>query len=82
MDINYYKYVCQDCVVKDSKGTKYALLEENAYRTLFAKDVFFKGEQEYRFVLPDEKINERTPYPVKLSQHIEVKNLEDFFDEM
>lgn len=79
MDMEYMKYLTQDVPPVVENGAKrYVFRADYVYRVLFCKDVFFKDEQEYRIVLPDEMITEGTRYPVKLSENIEIVPLEEF----
>jgi len=80
MDLEYMKYLMQDVppVIKDGKTT-YSFHADYVYRILFCKDIFFSDEQEYRIVLPKERITHGISYPVKLSENIEVLSLSDFF---
>ena len=58
-------------VIEDGKQ-KREFSGKYVYRALFCKDVYFQDEQEYRIVLPDDKITERTHFSVKLSEDIRV----------
>lgn len=80
MDMEYMKYLMQDVppVIKDGKKT-YSFHADYAFRALFCKDVFFSDEQEYRIVLPHEKISKGTNYPVELSENIKILSLSEFF---
>lgn len=79
IDMEYMKYLTQDVppIVENRKKT-YVFRADYAYRALFCKDVFFKDEQEYRIVLPNEMITEGTRYPIKVSENIKIVPLEDF----
>ena len=78
MDLQYMKYLIQDAEPIYENGMKrYAFYEEYAYRVLFCKDLFFEKEQEYRFILPTERIDEGTKYNVKLSCKYKISNIED-----
>lgn len=55
-------------------------LKVYAFRVLFCKDVFFEQEQEYRIVLPKEKIEVGKSYPVQLSTDYEIFDLNTFFE--
>ncbi len=80
MDMEYMKYLAQDAPPEIEKGMKkYSFRAEYVYRVLLCKDVFFQDEQEYRIILPDEKITKGTSFPVKLSNSIQVLAIEDFF---
>lgn len=46
------------------------------YRVLFCKDVFFRDEQEYRILLPSEKIKSSTKYPFTMGVEVDLKNIE------
>lgn len=80
MEMEYMKYLMQDVppVIVDGKTT-YSLQEDYVFRVLFCKDVFFSNEQEYRIVLPHEKISKATSYAVNLSEKIKVLSLSEFF---
>ena len=80
IDMEYMKYLMQDVppVIKDGKTT-YSFQADYVFRALFCKDVFFSDEQEYRIVLPHEKVSKGTSYPVKLSESIKVLSLSEFF---
>ena len=81
MDMEYMKYMMQDAPpVKENGMTRYTLYADYAYRVLFCKDVYFKEEQEYRIVLPDDIIESGTIYPVCLSCKYEILDLEEFFE--
>ena len=82
MDMEYMKYVTQDVppVVEDGRET-YSFYEDFAYRVLFCKDVFFKDEQEFRFVMPEEYISVGTNYPVNLRDTYKIEELESFMRE-
>lgn len=60
-------------------ATQYSVTVEQAYRALFCKDIFFKDEQEYRIVLPDQKITQGTLYRISMTSPIEVIPLDDLF---
>lgn len=61
MDIRYFKYLAQDKELqKVPGGTQYIFSANYVYRSLLCKDEFFVKEQEYRFILPDRKINKVT----------------------
>ncbi len=66
IDMEYMKYLMQDVppVIKDGKTT-YSFQADYVFSALFCKDVFFSDEQEYRIVLPHEKVSKGTSYPVK-----------------
>lgn len=82
MDMEYMKYVTQDVppVVEDGRKT-YSFYGDFAYRVLFCKDVFFKDEQEFRFVMPEEHISVGTNYPVNLRDTYKIEELESFMRE-
>ena len=80
-DMEYMMYLMQDTLpsVKENGSTHYSFKVKYAYRALFCKDVFFDKEQEYRIVLPNEKIDKGESYPIKLSKKYEIFDLEEFF---
>lgn len=81
MDMEYMKYLVQDVPPTIENGMKkYTFRAEYVYRALFCKDVFFQDEQEYRIVLPDEKITKGTPFPFKLSDSIQVLSIDELFN--
>jgi hypothetical protein len=80
MDMEYMKYLMQDTLpVKVGGTTRYTFYADYAFRVLFCKDVFFEKEQEFRIVLPDEKIENGKSYPVNLSTEYEICDLNAFF---
>ena len=82
IDHDYLMYLMQDTppIIEGSKK-RYSFNSKYIFRVLFCKDEFFKNEQEYRIVLPDERINTGKTYPVNLSEKIEVMPIEKFFEE-
>ena len=81
MDMEYMKYLVQDVPPVIENGMKkYSFVADYVYRVLFCKDVFFTDEQEYRIVLPDEKIKEGTRFSIELSDPINVLSLDTFFN--
>ncbi len=79
MDMEYMKYLMQDVPpVKENGKVKYEFHADYVYRSLFCKDIFFKREQEYRIVLPEESISKGRHYPVKLSTDIQMMPLDEF----
>lgn len=55
---------------------------DDAWRYLFCKDVFFQGEQEYRFILPDVSVDKGRLFEVNLSENIRIYGLDEFFERM
>ena len=80
MDMEYMQYLTQDVppIVEDGKKT-YRFLADYVYRALLCKDIFFKNEQEYRIVLPDEQIEESTDFKVNITEKIDIISLSDFW---
>ena len=79
MDLEHMKYLTQDVPpIREGGNLKYSFQAEYVYRVLFCKDVFFKPEQEYRIVLPNESISEGTHYPVSFSRGMRTVPLEEF----
>lgn len=82
MDMEYIKYLTQDVPPTSENGkTTYSFHIDYVYRSLFCKDVFFKGEQEYRIVLPEETISVGMHYPIKLSEKMEILPLNKFLQQ-
>lgn len=78
MDMQYMMYVTQDAEpIRENGMVRYTFYEDYAYRILFCKDLFFEKEQEYRFILPEEQIDEGTKYDVKLSSDYGISDIED-----
>ena len=67
---------------KTSKRQMIPIYEDDSWRHLFCKDVFFQGEQEYRFILPKVTVDRGKLFEIKLSEKIEIFDLEEFFSEM
>ncbi|MGN0619310.1 MAG: hypothetical protein ACI4J7_09855 [Ruminiclostridium sp.] len=81
IDMEYMRYLTQDVPpVKENGKTIYTFYADYAYRVLFCKDVFFKNEQEYRIVLPNDTIDSCRSYPISLSTEYKVYDLSDFFN--
>lgn len=80
MDMEYMKYLTQDVppVIEGNKR-EYRFIEAYVYRALMCKDVYFQGEQEYRIVLPNEKIARGTVYNVEYTIPLRVESIDDFF---
>lgn len=79
-DIRYFKYLTQDIPPqKVDGGMKYTFSAKYVYRSLLCKDVFFEKEQEYRFILPKDKISSGTIYLINLEENISVIDLDIFF---
>ena len=64
---------------KVDDGVKYTFSAKYVYRSLQCKDVFFEKEQEYRFILPKDKISSGTIYSINLEEKILVMDLDIFF---
>jgi len=79
-DFSYYKYLTQDTPSVDLGGKRaYSFDAKYVYRALLCKDVFFKNEQEYRFILPELNITEGRVFPVNLNTAIELYDINEFF---
>lgn len=79
-DLQYFKYLTQDIPPqKVEGGVQYTFSAKYVYRSLLCKDVFFKNEQEYRFILPNDEIKKGTIYSIKLEQTISVVDLKELF---
>ena len=80
IDLEYFKYMTQDVPPqKVENGMRYVFCADYVYRSLLCKDVYFRDEHEYRFILPNETINKGKVYPVKVNQTISVVSLEELF---
>lgn len=81
LDLEYMKFLAQDSPpIKEGSTLTYAFRSEYVYRALFAMDVFFKQEQEYRIVLPNESISKCKHYPITLSLCIKTMPLDLFME--
>lgn len=81
MDIRYIKYLAQDMEPqKVPGGTQYTFSANYVYRSLLCKDEFFSKEQEYRFILPDRKINEGTIFNIDFKGMVDVQSLDNFWN--
>lgn len=79
-DLQYFKYLTQDIPPqKVEGGVKYTFSANYVYRSLLCKDIFFKEEQEYRFILPKDRISLGTIYPINFEETISVVDLDVFF---
>lgn len=82
-DMELWKFLTQDHdPVQEGNKTEWIVYRDDAWRNLFCKDVFFEGEQEYRFILPNETVISGKMYEVTLSEKIDVYGLDDFFADM
>lgn len=81
LDYECFKYLTQDTppIAREGKTT-YSFNAKYVYRVLFCKDIYFKDEQEYRIILPEEKIGNAEKYPIKYSTEIPMYALKDFFN--
>lgn len=79
MDMEYFKYLAQDIPPKKEYGkTVYSFNSKYVYRSLLCKDIFFIGEQEYRFILPKNRILRPQSIPVALKEKVEIESLDEF----
>jgi len=65
---------------KIEKGTKYSLSYNDAYKMLLCKDLYFKNEKEYRFILADDAILEPEVKPVNDVGEVHIMGLSDLFN--
>lgn len=75
IDMDYLMYLTQDIppiIDQKKRTTQYFFGSDFAFRALFCKDVFFKDEQEYRIVLPNERITKGTSYTFFHNEKIDV----------
>lgn len=83
MDMRYFKYLSQDKEPqKVEGGWKHTFSAKYVYRSLLCKDEFFAKEQEYRFILPDCKINEGTIFKINFEGIVDVQPLDKFWNQM
>ena len=54
----------------------------DAWRHLLCKDLFFKDEQEFRFILPQEKINGGSLYEIDAPSDVQIIDFDEFFGQM
>lgn len=80
-DQDYHMYLTQDTSpVMVKEGKQYSFEAKYLFRILFCKDVFFKDEQEYRIVLPNERIDTGKEYDVQLTEKINILPIDAFFE--
>ena len=81
LDLSMFEYLTQDSPVRQTeKGWERTALQKYAWRILFCKDVFFQNEQEYRFILPDEIVENGKLYEADIDgDSIEIMDLDEFF---
>lgn len=78
MDINYMRYLGQDTpIIKEERIVGYRFLEENVHRCLFCKDTYFINEQEYRIVLPRNKIEKPRIFDASFTTEIKLFDIDD-----
>ena len=81
LEHEYLEYLIQDVPLRREDNAKvFSFLSKYAFRILFCKDVYFKKEQEFRIVLPDEKIENGKIYPINLTIEYQVYDLMSIFD--
>ncbi len=86
--IRYYDYdilttdmLCTILGVEEIKPkTKYYLTYDNKFRHLLCKDMAFKNQDEYRFLILGEYIEEPKKYEYELTSDYILVNLKDFFN--
>ena len=82
MDMEYMKYLVQDSIPhKEGNTTMWSFTVDHVYRVLFCKDLFFSPEQEYRILLPDNKIDKGTSFDADFSEDLKMYDLEEYFDQ-
>lgn len=80
-DLNYISYWLEIAThIQEGNEHKYTINENNVFRFLLCKDIFFENEQEYRFILPKDTIKKGTIYHIRLNQAISVVNLKELFE--
>ncbi len=81
-DLSYFKYLSQGAPPnKENERLCYSIKSKDIYRSLLCKDLFFKKEQEYRFILPQMNITKSREFPVRLNESIELQDLSYFFSQ-
>jgi len=83
VDMGFLKFITQDHEPEiEGNMAKYTVYESDAWRHLLCKDVFFQQEQEFRFILPQEKIDGGNLYEVDLPDNVYIVDLNEFFAQM
>lgn len=83
VDMEFLKFVTQGHEPKrEGNRTEYALRVSDAWRHLLCKDLFFKDEQEFRFILPQEKINGGSLYEIDAPSDVQIIDFDEFFGQM
>lgn len=83
IDMEFLNFITQDREpVKEGNGSVQVIYESDAWRHLLCKDVFFKQEQEFRFILPEEKIDGGSLYKVDVPDNVKIMDLDEFFSQM
>lgn len=79
-NLAYFKYLAQDVPPRKENGkTVYSFNDKYVYRSLLCKDIFFKKEQEYRFILTQRSITKAQEFHVKINECVELQDLDYFF---
>lgn len=86
--IRYYNFdfptmnmLCTILGVDEIKpNTRYSLTYDNKYRHLLCKDITFKNQNEYRFLILDEYIEQPRNYKFELTSKYLLVSLHDFFN--
>ena len=82
-DMEFWKFIIQDHEPeKEGSRVKYTVYESDAWRHLLCKDVFFQQEQEFRFILPNEKIDGGGLYKIDVPEKVHIIDLDEFFSKM
>lgn len=85
IDLRYAKFITNDRLIEDKKAMdgislNLELVDEN--RLLFAKDIYFKDEQEFRIILKNKEIETGKIFPFKTTLQIPIIDIDIFFNEM
>ena len=82
LDGAYVEYLTQDTPPGEVNGSQISIGSDYAYRSLLCKDVFFANEQEFRLILPEQKIEEPNEFFVSYAEtKTSVVSLSDLFND-
>lgn len=87
-DLNYAKFITNDQLIQvaPSEGAEVELILDfdfvDSSKLLFAKDDYYKDEQEFRIILTNKSIDGGKGFPFETSLQIPVIDLDKFFKEM
>lgn len=83
IDMEFLNFITQDqAPMREGNRSVQVVYESDAWRHLLCKDVFFKQEQEFRLILPEEKINGGNLYEVDVPDNVKIMDLDEFLSQM